>query len=155
MKRIHIFPVLILGLLLACPSLIFAAGTTVVAGPSKIQVLQSEKRVVTVTITADASTGAIASGVLDPITLGLEGWHLYLVETVPGVTQPTALYDLTINDAHGASVTGTDLNNRSATTAERVMIDGAPMIFENWTLVGTNNSVHSAQITVYLEFLPE
>lgn len=154
MKRL-LTTLLILGLVL-CPVLSFAVGTTTVVNPpKKVKVLDTEKRVVTVTIVADASTGAIANGTINSSTLGIEGWHLYAVETVPGTTNPTTLYDLVINDANGFALTGTDLSNRSASAPEKVVIDGAPMIFGNWTLVGTNNSVHSATITVYLEFLPQ
>src|SRR5574343_674848 len=147
MKRLLTI-LLILGLVL-CPVLSFAAGTTTVASPpKKVKVLDTEKRVVTITIVADASTGAIANGTINSSTLGIEGWHLYAVETVPGATNPTTLYDLVINDASGFALTGTDLSNRSASAAEKVTIDDAPMIFGNWTLVTTNNSVPSATITV-------
>ena len=157
MKR-PLSTLLILGLVL-CPVLSFAVGTTTVTTPQKIQVLGNQKKVVTVTITADASTGAIANGTLNAATLGLEGWYLYTVETDPGSTAPQALYDLVINDANGFDVAGGLLANRSATVTELVNIGtashGFPVMRGNWTIVGTGNNVNNATVVLYLTFVPE
>src|SRR5574343_204306 len=104
MRRLLSF-LLILGLML-CPVLSFAVGTSTVGTPQSIRVLNSYKKVVTVTITGDSGTGAIANATLNGTTLGIEGWYLYAVETDPGTTAPQALYDLVINDANGFDVAG-------------------------------------------------
>lgn len=157
MKKL-IYAVLILGLML-CPVLSFAAGTTTVGTPQTIKVLASMKKVVPVTITADASDGSIVNGTLNPVTLGIEGWYLYTVETDPGTTAPTDNYDLVINDANGFDVSGGLLANRSTSVTQLVNIGtathGFPVMRGNWTLAGSNNSVNSATVVVYLTFVPE
>jgi len=77
------------------------------------------------------------------------GKSCYFVITNPGTTAPTAAYDITIADANGLSVFGTQLDNRSATATEQI----APVIssvyaprlcVDQWTFALAGNSVNSA-----------
>ena len=89
----------------------------------------TDQRVVVVTIewTADGA-GVVPSTsfntTIPDLTTILEGRHCYYAETQPGVTPPTALYDITIADAWGLDVFGGRLADRSATVAE----DAPPLI---------------------------
>lgn len=50
----------------------------------------------------------------------ITGW-IILVETDPGATAPTTLYDITLVNANGRDVMGGALADRSATAAEAVL----------------------------------
>jgi hypothetical protein len=111
-------------------------------------------RSITLAIVADASDGSIP----DTILPSLEG-RLLAIETKPGTTAPTSLYDVTIADALGHDVLEGVGMNRSATVVEK-----APIVYSTTsihpvvtpsdvlTMSVANNSVHSAGITVVLYF---
>jgi hypothetical protein len=113
-------------------------------------------RTLTATIVASSSDGTIPDTALP----GFEG-RLLALETIPGLTQPTSLYDITIVDALGLDVLQGVGANRSSSVAEKV-----PVIYSGTalyppvssadvlTLKIANNSVHSAQITVVLYYAP-
>lgn len=101
--------------------------------------------VVEINVTGDASDGTV-SNIATPFNVnGL----IYRVETDPGATAPTALYDLTLTSSlSGADLMGTGLDDRSATVTERA----APTVTEpnrgGLTLAVANQSVVSATFTV-------
>lgn len=119
---------------------------TLAKGAATIDVysLRSMK-VVEISVTGDASDGTV-SDIVTPFSVdGL----IYRVETDPGATAPTALYDLTLTSSlGGADLMGTRLDDRSATDTERA----APTVTEpnrgGLTLAVANQSVVSATFTV-------
>jgi hypothetical protein len=77
------------------------------------------------------------------------GKSCYFVITNPGTPAPTDDYDITISDANGLSVFGTQLNDRDTANTEQI----APVIssvyaprlcVDQWTFALANNSVNSA-----------
>lgn len=113
--------------------------------------------VLTFSFIGDASNGsvpdtAISAAILDKV----EGWYIYMVDTKPGTTAPTTLYDITIENADGVDLMGGTLANRSATAAERATatidtvkaITGMPQIVGATTIKVTNQSVASATWTM-------
>lgn len=106
-------------------------------------------RKITATCTADAADGSFPNTVL-PV---FEGRLLHL-ETNPGATAPTALYDITVEDQNAVDVLQGVGANRSATASERAnivysggidhpVVDGSDAL----TLKIAGNAVNSA-ITV-------
>jgi hypothetical protein len=154
MKRL--IAVMLVGLFMVCPSLVFAAGTVTASTPVKITVLgQTQRIIVTLTATADASNGSFPTFAFVPKTYGVEGWYLYSVETNPGTTGPTDNYDITIVDADEVDVAGSLLLNRDTSTSEIVYLGsvGYPIASGTWTWTMTNNSVNSAVVVAKLVFV--
>jgi hypothetical protein len=105
-------------------------------------------------VVGDAANGSVP----DTVLTSFEGTLLAL-GTAPGVTQPTALYDITVVDQFGHDVLEGVGANRSATLSEKVPVvySGTglhPPVDEADTLTFklANNSVASAQITVTLYY---
>jgi hypothetical protein len=101
--------------------------------------------------TADASTGAIASGA----STGEVHGYVVLFKTDPGGTAPTASYDVTVTDPEGCDVLGGEGSDRSATAIEQ----GFPLVGNAYvarrvdgvlTFNGSGNSVNSATGDFYL-----
>lgn len=93
---------------------------------------------------ADASGDVVVT--IDATTAGLDlaketyGLMCINAETVPGLPAPTALYDIAITDAHGYSVFGVGLANRSATVAEVAtpeFVAGADKIYGGFPIRNT------------------
>lgn len=86
---------------------------------------------------------------------GTVGW----VETKPGSTAPTALYDITLTNSDGLDIMGGKLADRSATLAEgSAPYDTVGAIYLTTPVRGplditiTNNSVNSATGTISIFF---
>lgn len=106
------------------------------------------------TCVADAADGSFPDTVLPSI----EG-RLLALETNPGATAPTALYDITVEDAHGHDVLEGVGANRAAGSTEKAAIVFAstsvhPAIAQSdvLTLKIAGNSVNSAQIVVEIYY---
>lgn len=106
-----------------------------------------------------SNTGTCSLAAAD--VTAIKGKILMYVKTVPGATAPTTLYDLTITDADGHDITGTAINDRSATVAQAALSKdsaGVPyfpvMTSTAYTLNVTNNSQAGAIIAVYLVLVP-
>ena len=109
------------------------------------------------TCTGDASNGSFPATALG-LKRALRGCRLEAMETHPGPTAPTALYDITITDDGGFDMLGGAGADRSATVTERVVpvvangIVGTTQVSGVVTLNITNNSVNSAVIVIDLWF---
>ena len=101
----------------------------------------------TYTMTADASDGSFPATATYPIN----GW-IIRVETNPGSTAPTALYDITLTDQDGLDVMNDALANRSATATEHVLAP-QPYVRGGVTITPTNNSVNSAVVVLRITVL--
>lgn len=79
---------------------------------------------------------------------------VYMVETDPGTTAPTANYDMTLLNNNGIDIMGGNLANRSATLTQRA----SPLNYQAQpvkgplTLTMSNNSVVNAMFTVRIWF---
>lgn len=73
---------------------------------------------VTLTITADAADGSVPN---TDLSVKISG-RLLALETDPGATQPTANYDITLEDASGHDVLQGVGANRSTSATEKVAI---------------------------------
>ncbi|MFH2073787.1 MAG: hypothetical protein ABIJ57_00375 [Pseudomonadota bacterium] len=116
-------------------------------------------RVLTYSWTGDASNGTVPSTATSTaITNDIAGWYVYAIETNPGTTAPTTLYDIVINDAESLDISGGMLANRSATVTEKITprldstysIFGGVLVHSVLTLVITNQTDVSATGTVKL-----
>jgi hypothetical protein len=114
--------------------------------------------IITISWTGDASTGSVPSTEFPDIS-SIRGYYIIKASTKPGTVNPTALYDIAINNEIG-DIMGGALGNLAAATASTnispldsggmpalVPVDG-PLTF-----VLTNNSVNSATGTVKLYFV--
>lgn len=108
------------------------------------------------TIVADASDASVPATALPAI----EG-RLVAIATNPGATAPTANYDITVEDQHGADVLQGCGLNRHTTNSERAAVVHAsssvhPVVGrqDTLTLKIANNAVNSAQIVVELLYTP-
>lgn len=137
MKRL-ILAVLLAALAALAPTVTQAAGTVVLTSTDHVP--GQDVTVYTYRLTADASDGSWPATASDPI----DGW-IIRVETNPGATAPTALYDLTLVDTDGLDVMGGVLANRSATLTEHVL-SPQPYVRGAVTITGTNNAVNSAVV---------
>lgn len=124
-----------------------AVGTVTVS-----QVRVGNVRKVIAAVVASSTDGSVPDTVLP----AFEG-TLLAFGTAPGVTNPTANYDLTVVDQYGHDVLEGVGANRSASAAEKVAIvySGTgthPPVDEadTLTLKLANNSVNSALITIAL-----
>jgi hypothetical protein len=135
-----------------------AAGTVTVSGQDLRVMGEVQRRVVTLSWTADASAATVPDTAIDSSTYGFTGWYLYSVETNPGSTAPTANHDIVINDADGVDIAGGLLMDRHTSTTQLVNIGNAvhgyPVVRGNLTVVWTNNAVNSATGTIILTFIP-
>lgn len=133
--------VLILAAIVALllPNVAVAAGSC-----TATTVTRQNVSTITYVCTGDASTGSYPTKVSDA---AVRGW-VVLVDTVPGSTQPTTLYDITLSNGDGIDVMAGKLADRSATLAERAYPSGAAWVDGTLTLAITNNSVASARVTV-------
>lgn len=111
-------------------------------------------RKVIAVVVASSSDGSVPDTVLP----AFEG-ALLAIATTPGVTNPTALYDITVVDQYGHDVLEGVGANRSASAAEKVPVvySGTgthPPVDEadTLTLKIANNSVNSALVTVALYY---
>ena len=135
----------------------FAVGTTTV-GAVRTYFVQGVgwRKSITITFTADAANGAIASATIPIVTSGLQGWYFYTVEVDPGSTGPTAGYAITMKDTHGLDLCGGLLTSLSATATEifdiGLGIPGFPVVTEDLTFASTGNLVNSATGTLILIF---
>lgn len=109
----------------------------------------------TIVCTADSAAATYPATTIS----GLRGFCVKVI-TKPGGTQPTANYDIALNDPDASSLDafGGALANRSASTQEQVapVLSGATSpVFLNgdYSLAITNNSVNSAVVTIYMYIL--
>ena len=107
-------------------------------------------------VTANSADGSVT----DVTVAGVHGYLMKAI-TKPGTTQPTSLYDIALNDPDGGldALNGA-LGNRSASAAEQVFPTGPtnyPLYLPpaDYTLHITNNSVNSAQVTIWLYFVDD
>lgn len=101
------------------------------------------------TFTGDAANGTVPNLTItgDPLAY-MKGWWIYYVETDPGATAPTALYDVVINNAAGRDIMGGALANRSATATEDAEPTRATPVDGDLTIAVSNNAVNSATATI-------
>lgn len=111
--------------------------------------------VITLTATADAADGSFP----DTALAAKIGGKLLALETNPGATAPTNLYDIALDDAEGHDVLEGAGANRSATLTEKanIVFSGTsvnPPVAKSdvLTLKITNNSVNSAVVVVKLYY---
>lgn len=118
---------------------------------------KNDVKTLTLVIVADGSDGGVDDTVIDASLYGIENWFLYSVETIPGPTNPSASYDITVKDAAGLDIANGQLANRSETAAELVNIGagdfGYPIVRGDLTITMSGNIVHSAKITMIMKFV--
>lgn len=131
--------------LLLTSGVAFAAGTVTLTTTDNV--MGQDVVVYTYTLTADAADGSFPATVSRPI----DGW-IIRVETNPGSTAPTALWDLTLVDVDGLDVMGGVLANRSASATEHVLAP-QPYVRGPVTITPTGNSVNSAVIVLKITVL--
>lgn len=110
---------------------------------------------VTLTITADAADASVPDTVL---TTKISG-RLLALETNPGTTAPTALYDVTLEDGEGHDVLQGVGANRSASATEKaaIVFSGTSVpppvaMVDTLTFKVANNAVNSAGIVAKLYY---
>ena len=89
------------------------------------------------------------------ITDMIKGWEIYGAQTDPGTTAPTADYDITVTDAAGEDLFGTNMNDRSTSATESAVpaiggLNATRTIDSALTLNIANNSVNGATGVVKL-----
>ena len=111
--------------------------------------------ILTFSVVADSTDGTVLDHV---ITKKIAG-RLLALETKPGATAPTTLYDITVTDADGHDVIEGVGADRSATATEKAVIvysgtEIHPPVGkeDQLTLKIANNSVNSAIIVVKIYF---
>jgi hypothetical protein len=136
----------VLGILLLIPCMVYAAGTVTV----KANRVAGDAIWLTYTWTADASDGSVPATVsgIGNFPADRGGWVCQVV-TDPGSTAPTANYDITLTDGSGIDIMGGELADRSATATERAVpkidtVFGCTPVRDEITMNLTNNSVNSA-----------
>jgi len=153
MKRIVLLFLVIC--FVAVPTVLFAAGTTVISDFMKKGGGEYE---FTYTCTADASGATFfTKATSEPI----DG-YVYEVIVNPGGTDasgvtPTALYDITLTDSDGIDIMGGQLANRSATESESAVPKNDGVRCDRkvngvLTINITNNNVNSAVTVVKVRF---
>jgi len=110
--------------------------------------------VVTLTWTADASTGSVPNTATSTdATTAIAGLFLARVETNPGATAPTDNYDITVLAASGVDLMGGALANRDTANTEIAFpATASPLVDGALTITLSGNSVNSAVGTVKLYF---
>jgi len=142
---------LVLGLILIASPAWGSACTNPSAGAvvstSDDQIGESGVRLLQISYTTHASAGTFTCALNSDIT----GW-LMKVQTDPGATAPTTLYDITITDDNGEDVMAGALADRSATVTEsvRVTVENYGALSVNVTNAG--NSKTSEILIYYLPF---
>ncbi len=116
------------------------------------------RQILSLAWTASADDASVPDTTINTTNYRLNGFYLYTAETDPGSgTAPTALYDITIEDARGADIAGTLLTNRSQTATEIVNFgtaaSGFPVVTGNLTVKWANNEVNSATGVLVLNFV--
>lgn len=111
--------------------------------------------IVTLTCVGDSSNGSFPATTIP----GLQGFIVKVI-TKPGATNPTANYDIALYSPLASTLDslGGALADRSASTAEQKapVLSGATcpvFVSGDYSFAITNNSVASAQITVYMFIL--
>lgn len=143
-----------LALFLAAACMAFGVGTVTQTGPT--QLATTGVYVVTLSVTADASTGSVPATAINRASSAIantDGLYILQVETVPGSPNPTASWSATITDAGGRDLMAGSCATRSASAAQvcyPATVSAA--LNGSYTLNVTGNSVNSAAIaiTVYL-----
>jgi hypothetical protein len=158
MKKILI--ALALSLALLIPGLALAAGTCTQSlvnedytGTTKPMGVD-DVRIVKFVCTGDASDGTFpAISFVSGIVQKIQGLFLYKVNTVPGATNPTASWGVTVTNSDSLDLLGGAGAGRSASAAQAVI----PLFFHpvsgSMTLNISSNSVASANITLYVFFV--
>lgn len=145
---------IVLGLLILCPFVVHAAGSWATSSGNNIP--NAPFKTLTLVFTADAANATVPNYSFTASDLAfVKGYWLIGVETDPGATAPTPLYDMYILDANGKDIMGTTLEDRSD-TATQVAIpkwDGAnygfpPLDGTALTVTVSNNAVNSATVTL-------
>ncbi len=80
----------------------------------------------------------------------MKGYYLYMVETTPSSTNPTALYDITILNDNSVDIMSGTMANRSATLSEIAYPQTAHPIDLALTFTVSNNAVVDASATIKL-----
>lgn len=145
---------ILLWLALSAPA--WAVGTCTVTGPTPVGNTQvftnSQPFVTTIVCTADAGAATFPATTIPALlstSSQLQGYYITRVEIVPGATQPTAGYKVTITDSNGVDELGGNATNLSASVAQ-IFATGAAAtpINGSETLNITGNAVNSANVTV-------
>lgn len=133
------------------------SSTAVITHDSRLPSNRNDVKTLVVDIIADSSDGGIDDVAIDSDLYGIRNHYLYSVETVPGTTNPTASYDLTVVDEDALDIANSQLLNRSASLPELINIGagdfGYPIVHGDLTLKGSGNNVVSAEIKVILKFV--
>ena len=154
--------------------ILLVAGTCMAANSSvtctdRQSFLDGAVRTVTISWIGDDATGAIPATSTDDIILfgtsnqtvtsWMQGYYIFDVEVDPGLTAPTALYDIAITSEGGASLTNGSSDDLSATVTQRRRPSGysgaVPWMGEQSitgpiTLTWSNTTVNSSTGTITL-----
>ena len=125
----------------------FAAGSCVASFVSEASNINK----LTFTCTGDSADGSFPAVYY---ANAVKGW-IFWVKTIPGATQPTADYDITLTDQDAVDVAGGALADRSASLNQSAKPTGPGWINGLLTINITNNSVNSAGITVVIYIYKE
>jgi len=152
MKKLFIIIVLLA--LVGFPTGVFAADAMVV---TKVDYQHNNLRVIKIdwvdspALTMESQFSGIDSWI--------EGWYLFKVQTKPGTggAQPDDDYDITITDAEGLDVMGSELLNRDETNAEEAVpkVDisyGPQPNISSWTITVSGQTTAVATGEIYLFF---
>ena len=127
-------------------------------------------RMIICTFTADAAAATVPDLVIAEATGSytehfkwVKGWYLRAIETDPGTTNPTALYDITITNSRGWDIAGAAVTNRSASLTQTITprdSDGVAYSpcwddASGYTIAVANNAVNSATAAIRLFFSRE
>jgi hypothetical protein len=133
-------------LVLAVPCFPAATATREMISPSSSSL--TDLQVVTFAWAGANDTGATSA----TIAAQIRGWYLFMAETIP-VANPTASYDIAINNAAGVDLMGGALADRSQTLAQRVWPPTVSQVIDSvLSLAITNQGVAGASGTVKLYF---
>lgn len=126
------------------PAAAFAAGTVVLTSTDHVD--GQSVTIYTYTLTADAADGSFPA----TASRSIDGW-IIRVETNPGATTPTALWDLALVNNELDVMKGV-LANRSATATEAVEAP-QPYVRGAVAITPTGNSVNDAVIVLKITVL--
>lgn len=154
MKRVLTTAALVFAFLVSFAAIAFGAASTGSCTQAVSYTQNPTMVVLEWTCTADASDGSFPATIAltSASAAAVEGLSIFEVRTKPGTTQPTTLYDITINDAYGVDLMGGVLADRSATAGERALAKLNTSVYGGVPLLGTetvtitHNSVTSAII---------
>lgn len=137
-------------------SVCYGAGSVVVTAETMPN--NTDIRTIKFAFTADAADGSFPDTALTADQLAyVLGFHFYQALTDPGITAPTANYDIAVIDEYNGDMAGGELADRSATATERVAplvgsAYGGATVISQITIQTSNNSVNSAVFTLILMF---